>query len=111
VTMDAAKTVTATFGSQVTPPPPKPTPVKCVVPNVRLKTLAAAKRKITAGHCKLGKVTKAKSTTVPKVKGDLAEPAGREEAHARRQGQPRSQSRQALKPLPEAQERPLGPRT
>jgi eukaryotic-like serine/threonine-protein kinase len=39
-----------------------------VVPNVRLKTLAAAKRKITAGHCKLGKVTKAKSKTVPKGK-------------------------------------------
>jgi Fibronectin type III domain/PASTA domain/Divergent InlB B-repeat domain len=67
VTMDAAKTVTAAFGLQATPPPPKP-PVKCVVPNVRLKTLAAAKRKITAGRCRLGKVTKAKSKTVPKGK-------------------------------------------
>jgi PASTA domain len=36
--------------------------------DVRVKTLAAAKRKITAGHCRLGMVTKAKSKTVPKGK-------------------------------------------
>ena len=35
---------------------------------MKLKTLAAAKKKITAGHCKLGKVTQAKSKTVPKGK-------------------------------------------
>ena len=43
--------------------------------------------------------------------GDLAEPEGREEARARREGQPRSEPRQALEPLPEVQERALGPRT
>ena len=39
---------------------------KCVVPNVKRKPLATAKRRIAAAHCKTGKVTKAKSATVPK---------------------------------------------
>src|SRR5262249_30848016 len=46
VTMDAAKAVVATFNS--TPQPPKP--VSCVVPNVKGKPLATAKRRIAAGH-------------------------------------------------------------
>jgi hypothetical protein len=65
VTMDAAKAATATFGL-VDVVPPKV--VKCVVPNVKRQTLAAAKRKIAAGHCTTGRVTKAKSKTVPKGK-------------------------------------------
>ena len=69
------------------------------MPNVKLKTLAAAKKKIAAGHCKLGKVTKAKSKNVPKGKVDLAEPARREEARKGLEGQPRSEPRQALEPL------------
>jgi len=36
------------------------------VPKVKGKRLAAAKRKIAAGHCRTGKVTKARSKTVKK---------------------------------------------
>jgi hypothetical protein len=39
---------------------------RCVVPNVKGKTLAAAKRKITAAHCRTGTVTRARSKTVRK---------------------------------------------
>jgi hypothetical protein len=53
------------------PPPgdttPKPKP-KCVVPKLAKKTLPAAKKAITKGKCRLGKVTKAFS---PKVKKGL----------------------------------------
>jgi uncharacterized repeat protein (TIGR01451 family) len=61
VEMDSAKSVAATF-NQVAKPP------SCVVPNVRGKALATAKRLITAAHCQIGKVTTAKSKTVPKGK-------------------------------------------
>jgi hypothetical protein len=60
VTIDAAKTVTATFGLV----PHKN--VFCIVPNVKRKPLATAKRKIAAAHCKTGKVKKANSKTVRK---------------------------------------------
>jgi hypothetical protein len=59
VTLDAAKTVTATFNQLLRP-------ISCVVPNVKRKPLAAAKRKITAAHCRTGKVAKARSKSVPK---------------------------------------------
>jgi uncharacterized repeat protein (TIGR01451 family) len=59
VTLDAAKTVTATFNQVLTP-------VSCVVPNVKGRPLATAKRRIVAAHCKTGKVTRAKSKTVRK---------------------------------------------
>ena len=36
----------------------------CIVPNVRGKSLAAAGKALTAGHCKQGKVTRARSSTV-----------------------------------------------
>jgi hypothetical protein len=39
------------------PPPPKP---KCVVPKLKGKTLAAAKRALKAHHCRLGKVRRPK---------------------------------------------------
>jgi len=45
------------------------------VPNVKRLTLAAAKRKIAAGHCKLGKITTAKSKTVAKGKVIAQSPA------------------------------------
>ena len=38
----------------------------CIVPNVKRKSLATAKRKIAAAHCKTGKVKKANSKTVRK---------------------------------------------
>jgi hypothetical protein len=63
VPIDAAKTATARF--DLLPSSQRPA-AKCVVPNVKRKPLATAKRKIVAAHCKTGKVTKAKSKTVAK---------------------------------------------
>jgi uncharacterized repeat protein (TIGR01451 family) len=49
------------------PPPPGPkTPPSCVVPKVVGQTFKAAKRKIVAAHCKVGKVKHAASTRVPR---------------------------------------------
>jgi hypothetical protein len=45
VTVDAAKTATATFDQTLQPPP-----AKCVVPNVKGMPLATAKRKIAGAH-------------------------------------------------------------
>jgi len=58
--MSANHSATATFAANPPPPPPPP-PVKCVVPKVKGKTLAAAKRAITKAHCSLGKVKRATS--------------------------------------------------
>ena len=63
VTMDAAKQVHRGVRAFDRRPAKK---VYCVVPNVKGKTLAAAKRKLTAAHCKAGKTTTAKSKTVKK---------------------------------------------
>jgi len=59
VTIDAVKTVTATFSLVAQK-------VFCIVPNVKRKPLATAKRRIVAAHCRTGRVRKAKSTTVRK---------------------------------------------
>jgi hypothetical protein len=64
VGIDTAKTVTARFDELASPGQQQTS--KCVVPNVKRKPLATAKRKIAAAHCKTGKVTKAPSKTVPK---------------------------------------------
>jgi len=61
LTMSASHSATATFAASPPPPPPPPPPVKCVVPKVKGKTLAAAKRAITKAHCSLGKVKRATS--------------------------------------------------
>jgi PASTA domain-containing protein/List-Bact-rpt repeat protein len=61
VTMSAAEAVTATFDRRPTPPPPK-----CVVPKLKGKTLAAAKRAIKSHHCSVGTVHRATSRTVKK---------------------------------------------
>jgi beta-lactam-binding protein with PASTA domain len=59
--------VTATFNAiQVQQPQAPNRSPQCVVPNVKRKPLAAAKRRIAAAHCKTGKVTNAKSATVAK---------------------------------------------
>jgi hypothetical protein len=55
VTMNGNKSVTATFNQKATPP-------ACVVPKVVGKKLRAAKTAIRARHCKVGKVSYAKST-------------------------------------------------
>jgi PASTA domain/Divergent InlB B-repeat domain len=60
VTIDAAKTVTATFSLVFHGK------VFCVVPNVKRKPLATAKRRIVAAHCRTGRVRKAYSKTVRK---------------------------------------------
>lgn len=57
VVVTAATTVTATFAQ-----------IQCVVPNVKGKTLAGAKRAITAGHCAVGKISHAASKKVAKNK-------------------------------------------
>jgi hypothetical protein len=67
VTVTSDQTVTASFTAATSSPPPPPAKkVYCVVPNVKGKTLAAAKRKLTAAHCKAGKTATAKSKTVKK---------------------------------------------
>jgi PASTA domain len=55
LTMNGNKTVVATFYQKATPP-------ACVVPKVVGKRLRAAKTAIRARHCKVGKVSYAKST-------------------------------------------------
>ena len=54
------------MASNAVVPKAPPPPVKCVVPNVMNQPLATAKKKITARHCKTGKVTTARSKTVKK---------------------------------------------
>jgi Tol biopolymer transport system component len=46
------------------PPPPAPPPARCVVPNVRWKKLAVARRSITAARCRVGRVRQARSKRV-----------------------------------------------
>ena len=46
------------------PPPPAPPPARCVVPNVRWKKLAVARRSITAARCRIGRVRHARSKRV-----------------------------------------------
>jgi hypothetical protein len=60
VTMNADTAVTAQFSHA--PPPP----LKCVVPKVKGKTLAAAKRAIKSRHCSVGKIKRASSRKVKK---------------------------------------------
>jgi hypothetical protein len=62
VVLNPDTTVTATFDKSSPPPISTNTTTKCVVPNVKGKTLAAAKRAIKSHYCGVGKVTKIKST-------------------------------------------------
>jgi uncharacterized repeat protein (TIGR02543 family) len=66
VTMDAIRSATATFQTSFTPPPPTTAKVKCVVPKVKGKTLAAAKRALARAKCATGKVTRAYSVKLKK---------------------------------------------
>jgi uncharacterized repeat protein (TIGR02543 family) len=64
LTMDQNHSATATFQANFSPPTAPQ--AKCIVPNVKGKTLAAAKRKLTRANCALGKVTRAYSARVKK---------------------------------------------
>lgn len=55
VLMNEARNVTATFTKNPTPPE-----VKCRVPRLKGKTLAKARRALSAAHCTLGRVKKPK---------------------------------------------------
>jgi hypothetical protein len=57
------------------PPPPPLTPPKCVVPNVIGRRASVAKTKIRAKHCRVGKLTYAKSTARRKGRVVLEKPA------------------------------------
>src|SRR5436190_5078508 len=68
ITMNGAKAVTAIFNQKATPP-------RCLVPKVVGKKLAAAKTKIRAAHCKVGKIIKAKSSKKKKGRVIRQKPA------------------------------------
>jgi Divergent InlB B-repeat domain/PASTA domain len=55
LTVTADTTLIATFAK-----------AQCIVPNVKHKTLAAAKSKVLDSYCKVGRITKRASTKVPK---------------------------------------------
>jgi hypothetical protein len=66
VTLNSDTTVTATFTTNSPPPPP---PTMCIVPKLKGKTVAAAKRAIKKAHCSVGKITKVASS--PKNRGKV----------------------------------------
>lgn len=49
------------FAVSLPPPPPPPPPVRCRVPRVLGLRLAAAKPKIRARHCSVGRVRRARA--------------------------------------------------
>jgi hypothetical protein len=57
VTMTEARSVTATFSG---PPAPAPASAACLVPRLKGKSLAKAKRALAAAHCSLGGVSRPK---------------------------------------------------
>jgi alpha-tubulin suppressor-like RCC1 family protein len=68
--------VTVLWAAPPPPPPPPPPPAaKCVVPNVKSKTLVAAKAAISAGHCSTGSVGRAYSRSVKKGRVISQKPA------------------------------------
>ncbi len=61
LTMDAAKSVTATFNANpIVLPPPPPPPPNCVVPKLKNMKLGKAKSALRDANCTTGKVTKPK---------------------------------------------------
>ena len=63
VTMDAARTVGASFA--VVPAVKKPKNKVCVVPQVAGKMLAVARRKLVAAHCAAGSIRRGVSRALP----------------------------------------------
>lgn len=56
-----------TVGDPPPPPPPPPPPAKCVVPKVVGKSLAKAKRRLSAAHCRTGAVRHGRSRLQPGI--------------------------------------------
>ncbi|MDQ2984513.1 MAG: PASTA domain-containing protein, partial [Actinomycetota bacterium] len=68
------------------PPPPAPAPkTRCVVPNVKGKTVAVARKAIVRGHCAVGRITRVPSTRKMKnrVVGQSSSPGRRLAERAR----------------------------
>ena len=59
---------------------PAPPPARCVVPNVRWKKLAVARRSITAARCRVGRVRQARSKRVRRGRVISQSPAARTRA-------------------------------
>ena len=62
------------------PPPPAPPSARCVVPNVRWKKLAVARRSITAARCRVGRVRQARSNRVRRGRVISQSPSARTRA-------------------------------
>jgi len=78
VTLNSDTTVTATFAANA----PPPATVKCIVPKLKGKALAAAKRSIKSHHCSVGTIKKVKSS--PKNKGKVVSQSPKPGKHLRK---------------------------
>jgi hypothetical protein len=81
VTVNSDTTVTATFTTN-SPPPPPPPPTACIVPKLKGKTVAAAKRAINKAHCSVGKITKVASS--PKNRGRVVSQSPKPGTHLKK---------------------------
>ena len=70
VLMNEARNVTATFTASPAPPAPK-----CLVPQLKGKTLARARGALAAAHCSLGKVRKPRGAKLSKLRVKSSSPA------------------------------------
>ncbi|MBV8219582.1 MAG: PASTA domain-containing protein [Solirubrobacterales bacterium] len=61
----------------IPPSPPPPPPVRCRVPQLKGKKLAAAERALRQAGCRVGKIKRVKSGTVRKGRVVSASPSGR----------------------------------
>ena len=65
--MDQSRSTTATFQVNLSPPLKSAAPqAKCIVPNVKRKTVAVAELALTRANCALGKVARAYSAKIRK---------------------------------------------
>jgi hypothetical protein len=62
----AGPDATFTTVAEPAPPPPPPPPAVCRVPNVRGKTLVAARRALLARHCRAGRISRKYSRAIPR---------------------------------------------
>jgi hypothetical protein len=70
--------------TRTSPPPPPPPPARaCVVPNVKGKTLASAKRALARAGCRVGAIRKVYSRKVKRGRVDSQKPKARTRLHER----------------------------